>query len=261
MDIFSITQYLRYILISGHRNGHGIHSPFIYKIVSDVFRNKIDPHIVLNIEQIRKRLIAHKRSITVNDLGAGSKKMKSGNRKVSEIAKYSAIPSKYGKLLSNMAGFFGEPYIIELGTSLGISTMYMASSTSSEIITVEGSKSLSEIALDNFVENGFRNIRLLNCSFEESFNLLEKQPVSPGLVFIDGSHRKEPTLKYFKKIADISDEKSVVIIDDIHYSYEMAEAWKIIKNFRNVSATIDIFRMGIVFFKKGVNKIDYVVRY
>jgi predicted O-methyltransferase YrrM len=207
-------------------------------------------------------LLKDPRSIKVTDLGAGSKKMKTSQRKVSDIARYSAIPGKYGILLSNMAEAFGKPFILEFGTSLGISTMYMAASCpDANVITIEGCSTTSDIASDNFREAGLKNIKVLNGPFDEILTEIRKKGMHPGLVFIDGNHRKGPVINYFNQVADMSDNKSVVIIDDINSSREMAEAWCAIKNHKNVTISVDIFRMGIVFFREGLNHFNYVVRY
>ena len=171
MIFFSAAKYLKYILLSHHRKGHGIHSPFVFDLVSRVFRNKTDPDIVCNIEKVRKRLISDHRSIKVLDLGSGAGKLKTNLRKVSDIARYSPVPEKYGVLLSNMAAEFGKPVIIEFGTSLGISTMYMAAScTDTMVYTMEGCPAISEIAEDNLKEAGLKNIKLLTGSFDEIFS-------------------------------------------------------------------------------------------
>jgi predicted O-methyltransferase YrrM len=150
MIFFRATKYLKYILLSRHRRGHGIHSPFVFDLVSRVFRNKIDPDIVCSIEKVRKRLKADKRKIIVSDLGSGSEILKTNSRKVSDIARKSPVPEKYGVLLSNMAAEFGEQGIIELGTSFGISTIYLASACRNILVnTIEGSASVSEIAKEN----------------------------------------------------------------------------------------------------------------
>jgi predicted O-methyltransferase YrrM len=262
MGMFTALRYLKYLIFSRHSYGQGIHSPFVFNLVSDIFRNKTGPDVVCSIEKIRRRLLADSRSITVNDLGGGSKKMKYSLRKVSDIARYSAVPRKYGILLSNMANAFGKPVIMEFGTSLGISTMYMAASCpESTVITMEGCTATSEIASDNFKEAGFKNIRLINGSFDDILSEIRNENICPGLVFIDGNHRKEPVIRYFKQVADMSDSKSVVIIDDINSSREMAKAWREIKNHKNVTLSVDIFRMGMVFFRERVNHFDYVIRY
>jgi predicted O-methyltransferase YrrM len=262
MDVFTIHRYLKYLLFSRYRRGHGIHSPFVFELVSNVFRNKIDPDIVCSIERIRKKLISDPGLINVNDLGAGSKKMKTSQRKVSEIARYSAVSKKYGVFLSNMSKTFGKTDILEFGTSLGISTMYLAASCpEASVITMEGCKETSEIASRNFKEAGLTNIRLLYGSFDDLLRGIRSESVTPGLVFIDGNHRKESVMRYFSQVADMSDNNTVVIIDDINSSREMAEAWSEIKNHKDVTLSVDIFRMGMVFFRKGLNHFNYVVRY
>jgi predicted O-methyltransferase YrrM len=262
MIFFRATKYLKYILLSGHRRGHGIHSPFVFDLVSRVFRNKIDPDIVCSIEKLRKRLKADKRKIIVSDLGSGSELLKTNIRKVSEIARKSPVPEKYGVLLSNMAAEFGKQGIIELGTSFGISTIYMASACrDADIFTIEGSSSVAEIARENFRSEGIKNIELFTGSFDETLPCILGKNVKPGMVFIDGDHRREPVVRYFSLIAEMSDSKTVVIIDDINHSEEMGEAWKQIKGDSRVTLTIDLNRMGIVFFREGIAHNDYVIRY
>ena len=262
MNFFYSIRFLRYLLISRHIRGHGIHSPFVFDLVARVFRNKINPAIVLNIENIRKKRNTDKRRIHVADLGAGSVRMKNNLKRISDITKYSAVPAKYCSLLANMAQEFGNNSIVELGTSLGLSTMYMAAQRPDTVVyTIEGCPVLSKIAEENFNIAGLENIRLLNGSFDDKLPELIDNGVNPGLVFIDGNHRKEPVLKYFARITEMINMDSVVIIDDIHLSEEMEEAWSEIRKMKNVSFTIDIFRMGMVFFRKGMNHFDYIIKY
>jgi predicted O-methyltransferase YrrM len=255
-------RYLNYSILSHHRHGHGIHSPFVFDVVSKVFRNKTDAGVVNSAEMIRKKMISDNRSIVINDLGAGSRKFKSNSRRVSDIARYSPVTPKYGRLLSAMAASFGAPMIIELGTSLGISTAYMAGSCfPTTVYTIEGCHATAAIAHENFTEAGLSNIKILEGSFEEILPSFAKNPDTPGLVFIDGNHRKEPVIRYFNEIAAISGRDTVVIVDDINYSKEMAEAWNELKKHERVSVSIDVFRMGILFFREGISHNEYVIRY
>jgi predicted O-methyltransferase YrrM len=258
-------KYLNYKLLSKHREGHGIHSPFVFDLINRVLRNNIDADIVNTIEKIRRKLIADKRIISFLDLGSGSDKRSRKPEKrsvgISEIASRSPVTPKYGAFLAKMAKEFGDPLIIELGTSFGISTMYMAAACKNvKILTIEGSSEIAQIARQNFIEAGLKNISLIEGSFEEIISDFTDD-MKPGMVFIDGNHRKKPVIQYFNKIADISGRGTVVIIDDINYSSEMEEAWKEIKLHEKVSVTIDIFRMGICFFREGINPNNYVIRY
>jgi len=206
--------------------------------------------------------MSDQRTIVVKDLGSGSEKPDKNIRKVSDIARYSAVPGKYGRFLYNIAAEFGDQAIIELGTSFGMSTMYMAfGCPGATVYTIEGCKAISEIAGQCFYETGLNNIKVFTGSFDEILPDILNLGIKPGLVFIDGNHRKGPLLKYFNLMTEVSDNKTVMIIDDIFNSKEMGEAWSEIKSCEKVSVTIDIFRMGIVFFRKGITPDNYIIRY
>jgi predicted O-methyltransferase YrrM len=262
MIFFRVAKYLKYILTSKNSIGHGIHSPFVFDLVSRVFRNNIDQVIVDRIEMVRKRLIADKKIISVKDLGSGLDGRDTTLSRISDIVRYSAVPGKYGMLLANLAVEFGKPLIVEFGTSFGISTLYMALFCQETLIfTMEGSQAIADIAENNFEESGVNNVKLFIGPFEEILPEITKQGIKPGLVFIDGNHRKQPVLSYFKELVEISGNETVVVIDDIYYSREMEEAWNEIKKHEKVSITVDIFRMGMVFFKNCVTHNDYIIRY
>jgi predicted O-methyltransferase YrrM len=222
----------------------------------------MDPSIALIVEQVRKKMISDKRSILVHDLGSRSELLRTKTRRVSEIARHSSVTRKYGRLLSSMAAEFGKPLIIELGTSLGVSAIYMAASCPESIVyTIEGCRATAEIATRNFIEAGLGNVKILEGSFDDLLPCLAVNCIKPGMVFIDGNHRKDALLKYFGCIAEFSGAGTVIIIDDINYSEEMAEAWSEIKLYHKVSVSIDLFRMGILFFREGINHNNYIIRY
>lgn len=254
---------LKYYLFSKQRKGYGIHSPFIFDLVSRVFRNKINPDIVLKVESIRKKNISDKREISFKDLGAGSKIMKSGRRrKISDITKYSSVPARFGILLSRLAAEFGGGVIIELGTSVGISTMYLAAgSPGSFVYTMEADEVLCNIARGNFEEAGIKNVKAMEGSFDDLLPRFADEGITPGLVFIDGNHRKEAVLNYVGKMIEIADDRTVIVLDDIYYSKDMVSAWDQVKGNPSVSATVDIGRMGIIFLRKGLMRFNYKIRY
>jgi predicted O-methyltransferase YrrM len=262
MNFFHASKYIEYLLLYHHRKGHGVHSPFIFDVVSRIFRNKIDTGVVFNVEKIRKELLTDPSVVECKDLGTGSEKNKIKKRKVSDIARYSAVPRKYGLLLSNLAAEFGSPAIMELGTSFGISTMYLASgSDNSTVHTIEGCPGCSAIARQNFKSAGFSNVDLTTGSFDSVLSPLMQCENKWGMIYIDGNHRKDAVLNYFCELKKITTEDTVIVIDDIYNSREMAEAWYEIRADRNVTATIDIFRMGIVFFRKNITRNHYKIRY
>jgi predicted O-methyltransferase YrrM len=198
----------------------------------------------------------------VIDYGSGSGRLKSNLRKISDIVKYSSIPARYGSLLANLSAEFGRGGVIELGTSLGVSASYLASmSANTAIYTIEGCPETAKIADDNFRELKLDNIKIYNGTFDDMLGVMEEKKICPGLVYIDGDHSGESVLKYFYRIAAISDSETVIVMDDIHSSREMGSAWNIIKQYEKVTLSIDIFRMGMIFFRKGLTRDDIIIRY
>lgn len=260
--MFTVLRYLKYLIFARHGKGHGIHSPFVFRLITETFRHEADKEIINRIRNTRRKLSTDPRSVSVTDLGSGSRRMKSDNRKVSEMVRNAAVPEKYGLLLFNLSKEFGSPLIVELGTSLGVSTMYLAAASPEiPLYTIEGCGALAELASQNIREAGINNIRIMNGSFDEMIPLIKDLNVSPGLVFIDGDHKKDAVVRYFMDFARISNSNTLIVIDDISISKEMAEAWEFIKKHEKVTVTIDLCRMGLIFFREGITRLHYMIRY
>lgn len=258
MNWFAIKKYIAYRLNAG--NAHGLHSPFVYKLYTEAIASKHSFYAYSELDNIRKQLLQNETIIEVHDLGAGSYKM-NRRRKVSAIAKYSIIQKKYGELLFRLIDFFKPTYVLELGTSLGISSLYMSKARSeAKIISVEGCADTFAFAKELLQKNKAKNIQLVNSSFEDFFH---KPPAKKfDLVFIDGNHTYEATLGYFHLLEKHTHENSVLIFDDICWSEGMAKAWEEIKKDSNVTLTIDLYKAGLVFFRKeNKQKENFVLKY
>lgn len=262
MNLHLLRRSISYLLFSKHLNGHGIHSPFLYRIISDVFQNNISASIVKSVKSYRKELLTNRSVISVNDLGAGSLKLKNPERRICDIARNSAVRRKYGELLTKLAAEINGKAIIELGTSLGISTLYMAlGAPDSDIYTIEGCGSCAEIAKNGFRKNGLKNIDLKVGNFDEHLEKILIKSGVPGLIFIDGNHRQEPLRKYVELALRFCDSESIIIIDDIHLNREMEDAWEEIKGMHDVRVTIDLLQFGLLFTNKKLSKESFMVRY
>lgn len=262
MGLYRAAAALRYFIFSRHSRGHGIHSPFVFRIINNVFRKPIPSGLNEKTGVARQKMSANKTIIRVRDLGTGSSDRRGKERKISDIYRRSSIVPRYGKILYNIALMHRGSDMLELGTSLGISTLCLASaSPGSRIVTMEGCPALANIAEKNLSEGTTGNIRFMVGDFDDSLAKIDLPGFSPSLVFVDGNHRKDPVLRYFRKIKELIMPESVVIFDDINYSKEMQSAWHEIKSDPEVSVSIDIFQMGLVFFRKRMAKQSYCIRY
>lgn len=256
-------KYFRYLARASNGKGHGIHSPFIFRFVQQVLNDKKKYPEYTRIEKLRKRLYNNHALLLIDDLGAGSAITASNNRTVSSIAKNAAKPAKYGQLLFRMVRFFQPQTIIELGTSLGITTIYLAKANpESSIITMEGAQAIAGVAKENFNQLAVKNIKQVPGNFDETLPPLLDKMEKVDFVFIDGNHRQEPTVQYFSWLLPKITNNSVLVFDDIHWSEEMENAWLTIQQHPAVTATIDLFFIGIVFFRKEFKqKEHFIIRY
>jgi predicted O-methyltransferase YrrM len=241
-------KYLHYYFTASNGNGHGVHSPFVFDFIKNVLKDKKQYDCYDVIEAQRKKLLTDSQIIQVEDFGAGSSVIKSNQRVVKNIAASSLKPKKYAQLLYRMVQYYKPETIVELGTSLGITTSYLASgNNSSTIYTCEGSVAIATIAQHNFDVLKLKNIELIRGDFDQTLRPLLSKINKIDLAFVDGNHRKEPTLAYFSQLLNHSTNSSILIFDDIHWSTEMEAAWKEIQSHPEVTLTIDLFFIGIVF--------------
>ncbi len=259
MKIAFLFDYLNYYLNSVNR--HSIHSPFVYQLTDEVIYYDYKDTFTRKIETIRKKLKKDRRMIDLIELGAGS--ALSSNKKVSvaSLASNSAKPPRYARLLYRIVQHFKPAVMLELGTSLGISAMYQASGNpDGKLITIEGTPAIAEIAKNSIVNADLNNIEVVTGSFEEQLPQVLKGINHLDYVFIDGNHRKVPTLTYFEQCLVKSHNNTIFVFDDINWSEEMKAAWQIIKSHEKTRVSIDLFMLGIVFLNPELSKQDFTIR-
>lgn len=255
-------KYFNYKLFAKHRKGHGIHSPFVYNFIRNVLMDKKYYSDYDLIENYRKSLLNSKKAVEINDLGAGSKRMKTNSRKISDIVKNSSVIPKYGKLLYRLVKYFNTQSIVELGTSFGISTQYLAlGNLESKVVSIESNYQLIDILKNYLNKNVIQNIKVVEGNFDETLPNVLKDIDRIDLAYIDGNHAFEPTLKYFNLLKEKCHNDSCLIFDDIYWSKEMNRAWEKIKQDEDIKATIDLFQFGIVFFRKEMSKENFIIKY
>ncbi|HSQ47729.1 MAG TPA: class I SAM-dependent methyltransferase [Lutibacter sp.] len=255
---FKIRSFIAFLLAS--TNKHGVHSPFVYDLVTECFNTQTNPAKMGAFNRIQKSLFSNKNSITITDYGKGSSVFKSNDRKVSDIAKIAGINKKKSALLLRMVAYLNPKNILEIGTSVGLGTSVLSiGNPDAKIVTLEGCKNTADVATALFKTNQLNNIDLIVGNFNETLSavLADKQY---DLIYFDGNHQNEPTLQYFNQCLETVHNNSIFIFDDINWSPEMQLAWQEIKNHPKVTISINTFFWGMVFFRKEQKKQHFTIR-
>ncbi len=254
-------KYLRYVWVAQNSQGHGMHSPFVFDLITQVLNDQGDYYCYHPIEDLRNALKQDHRVLYIEDLGAGSRKGTSNRRSVGDVAKNALKPRKYSQLLFRLANQMKAGTVVELGTSLGITTCYLAAA-GRKVHSFEGIPDIVAVARENFKKLGLENITITPGNFDDTLTEVLPKIGSIDLAYIDGNHRKEPTLRYFETLYPSLHQGSMVVFDDIHWSAEMEEAWETVKKDPRVKMTIDLFFIGLVFFKEEfLVKQDFTIRF
>ncbi|RAJ00298.1 methyltransferase family protein [Chitinophaga skermanii] len=254
-------KFVRYFF--GRGNRHDVHSPFIYQLADEVFRDTHPKPAYAPVEALRNRLLHDNTVLQVTDLGAGSLTGASKSRKVNEITKNAAKPAKFGQLFFRMIQQYNVRNVLELGTSMGISTSYMASANpNTTVYTIEGCPNIAQKAKENFESVGLKNIRQFVGNFDDVLGDVLKEMPQLDFVYIDGNHRKLPTIAYYEQCLEKAHDNTVFIFDDIHWTDGMEEAWEVIKAHPRTQVTVDLFFIGLVFLQTDFKaKQHYTLKY
>jgi len=273
-----IIAYIQFLLTSS--NQHGVHSPFVYNLITQCFYDDLSKTKKLNflqrlllvkqenakilipkhynpkdlkesvypkLKKYRNDLRNNTNTINVTDFGAGSRVFKSNKREIAKIAKTAGITQKRAELLARIIAYFNVESVLELGTSLGIATAAMAfNNPNTKITTIEGCPETAKIAQQQFKKHQLNNINRVVSDFDI---FLKENNNAYQLVYIDGNHQKEATVNYFNTLLTNVQPNTIFIFDDIHWSKDMEQAWEIIKQNPKVTLTIDTFYWGFVFFR------------
>lgn len=260
MSLQFASDYLKHRFTANTR--HGTHSPFVYKLLEEVIYDFSSKKEYNTVESQRKKLLNDHRLITITDLGAGSNVNNNKQKKVSELAKNALKSPRLAQLIYRLAHQHQATTIIELGTCLGVTTAYLSvAKPVAQIVSIEGCPETAKVAQENFEALQLSNVALQVGNFDDLLPIQLKKMELLDFMYIDGNHTKTATLNYFHHCLTKVHEGSLIIFDDIYWSTGMKEAWAEIKAHPQVTVTIDLFWIGLVYFRKGQAKEDFKIKF
>ncbi len=257
--LFQLQQYIKYKVCAVHKKGHGVHSPFVFDLIINVLNDTTQYQEYAEIEQLINKLKNDKRLITHSTYGAVIPI--SAEVKLSSLVKQASVNKKYGRLLFRLVRYYQLQTILELGTCVGVSSLYMAKANpTAKVITLEGCESYANIASELFTEAKLVNVIQKIGDFSETLSDLSLPKLD--FVFFDGNHTYQATVDYFNILLNQKHSQTIFVFDDIYWSKEMFEAWKYISSHNEVKLSIDLYRMGLVFFTdKILEKQHFRIRF
>ena len=254
--LFRAQAFIRFLFKS--KGLHRVHSPFVFRMYEDLIRSNDRFYAFEELEEIRAQLLSDQRIIERVGIGAQKKPVPLS---LGEIARRTLATKNWCEIYFKLVAHFKPETILEIGTSVGLCTLYLAEANpEARVVTLEGDPAIAAVARENFEKRKHHNIELVEGLFDETLpDVLKKSP-SPQFIIVDGNHTYEATMRYFEWLLPHVNDDMFLIFDDIHWSADMERAWKEIKQHPDVRQTIDFFRVGMVFFRKGQVKQHFILR-
>jgi predicted O-methyltransferase YrrM len=238
---------------------HGVHSPFVYDLITKVLRNKKRSSLYAAIERERSRLKSCKDELDVIDYGAGSRVHTGSRRSVQSIARTALQPASHARALTMIAG--QSQRILELGTSLGITTAHFAAALpQATIYTIEGSEAIAEQAQHVWRRLNLKTIESVVGDFDAVLHSVLTRMQQVDCLIIDGNHSGDACLRYLEMALPFCNEGTVFIIDDIYWSPSMTDAWMRLVEDERFTLSLDFFDFGVLYCTRGRVKEHFVLK-
>lgn len=255
-----IRSYCRYLFSA--KNAHHLHSPFVFNLYNEIININKKYYVFSLIEKLRLSFMNNYQKIDVTDFGAGSHLNSSPQKTLSSLAKISSTPRKEAQLLFKLINHFDCKNIIELGTCLGFTTLYLQkANTKSNIFTFEGCPNVAKIAQENFNALEAKNINIIVGNINNTLPEKLKTITTIDFLFLDANHRYQATLDYFELCLPKLHKNSIVVLDDIHWSADMEKAWQEIIKRKEITISIDLFGLGLLFFHQNQEKENFILKF
>lgn len=209
-----------------HHRGHGIHSPFVYGLITKVIEEKTPYHAY---DDIRFLLDSKpQRHYKLN---------------------------KYNRLYFRLANYFKVNKVLEIGSGYGIDTLCLtAPSTGIDCICIEPSEQKYAQAQELY-DNWNRNIRLYKET--ELPDLSDKQ----DCILLDLRSCNHFSVDIAEYLLRMSHEKTFIIVKGIRTNKHNQALWKSITNIESRTAVLDLFNVGILFFDRQLYRWNYQISF
>jgi predicted O-methyltransferase YrrM len=227
-----IIHFIQHLFYIRHRKGHGIHSPYLFEFVSEVLFNSGKVECPAAVRNEHRKLYRE-----------------------NAFVRRSSVSGKYGFLLYRITRWFRPEMIVELGTGMGISTLYLsAGSPDTPLHSIERNRERAALAAQLICRLNPGPVSIHWGEMEEKLEDISPMIPQRFLAFVDGNHHYTTTMQYLAKLMERAGNEAVIVMDDIYWSREMQRAWREIISWPEVRVSIDLFHMGILLLRKDLQK-------
>ncbi|MDR0542638.1 MAG: hypothetical protein LBH19_10595 [Dysgonamonadaceae bacterium] len=222
-----------------YRKGFGVHSPFVYNLITKVIEEKSAYYALEEIENFRRQLLKD------NDL--------------SLITARETQSAAYGALLFRMVNFFKCRNVIEIGSSTGVMGLYlaMASRTRCQCRLLDERQGLAQCIRQFARTHHLSKLQYMEGDYRENIPSLYAELSGADLLFINQLPETMTGSGLMDLCRPLIGRQSILILDGINRSKEMHKIWESLKRDPQSRVMVDLYALGIAFFNDKLPKRYY----
>ena len=251
---YSILSRIKYLSKAQHRGGHGIHSPFLFHLITTVIENKqqnAEYKIINKLHTNSLNLLNQRQDLPFNQNSGEAINITDHPRKLSKKLE---LPRRFHEMIFRLIREFKPAAIIHYGPTIGINSGVMAlANPLTPVYQITEDHIYDLLAQDLLMDPGLTNLCFLP---QDSV-----PPVRPEFVMINYPENPERNKILLQRCIHENGENDLIIIKGIHHSKEMEEIWKEMTLHTSVRVTLDLFETGIVLFRRGLQKENFILRF
>jgi len=225
-----------------HRKGYGVHSPFAFNLITQVIYETSPYYAYRRLREIRNDLLSRRKALAITERHIS-------NQRVDE-------------LLFRLVNYVSPCTIIEIGTSHGLTTLYLSSAKKQvRCITVDKEQPENTIAQKLFEKTGANIEFHVDSSFLCLGEILKSVSLAGFILFTVNRNSLSTIRLLFEQCLNSTDCNSLIVIKGIHSCGRTARWWNEVISDNRTGVTFDLYDVGFVFFDKTKIKQHYIVNF
>jgi hypothetical protein len=251
---FRTIRRFMYLKRARHRRGHGIHSPFLFHLITEVVEDKRKLPEYEFVKKLKNKAIQLLDNCSDASFTNVYQQFNLALSNPHQLYKKVELPFRYAKVVFRLIREFKPSVIANYGPTFGVNLALMAIADNNSIVyQLINDASCNTISKELLNDSAISNIRF----FHEDSVLTS----SPEFIYVNYPGNPGRSRSVIQIILENHGADDVLIIRGIHESAEMEIYWMEVIESGSVHVSLDLFEIGIVLFRKGLQKENFIHRF
>lgn len=251
---FRIIRRIIYLKRARHRRGHGIHSPFLFRLITEVVENRSKLPEYKIFKDLKEHALNILEDASEPSLLAVYHQFNLPPANPHRLYRKVELPLRYAKVVFRLLREFKPLSVINYGPTLGANLALMATANKESLVY----QYINDAAYEQISNDLIKYLTISNVRFFNESSVLSD---TPSFLIINYPYNPAVSREVVRKRLGLHGDDDVLIIRGIHESKEMEAIWKETIASESVRVSLDLFEIGIALFRKGLQKENFIQRF